>query len=85
MKSSGSMASCGPRLGDVLLQPRYRPLSDRHVPVLVALALANQDQATVQREVEEFQMDDFKAAHSGAVQDFQQRPVAQADGFLDLA
>ena len=30
-------------------------------------------------------MDDFKAAHSGAVQDFQQRPVAQADGLLDLA
>ena len=34
-------------LPDVLLEPRYRPLSDRHIAVLVALALANQDQAAV--------------------------------------
>jgi hypothetical protein len=36
-------------LPDVLLKPCYRPLADGHIAVLVTLALADQDQATVER------------------------------------
>ena len=55
----------GPRLADVFLSHADRPLADRHVAVFLALALADQDQAPVQLQIEEFQLDDFQPAQSG--------------------
>src|ERR1700691_6221510 len=74
----------GPRFGDVLLKPRRRPLSDRHVSVLLAFALANQDQATVQRQVEEFQMDHLQTAQAGCIEHFEDGAVTESDWLLDV-
>ena len=48
VKSSGSTASCGRAFADVLLEPQHGPRSDRHIAVLAALALVDQDQAAVE-------------------------------------
>ena len=46
----------GTALPDILLRPRYRPLSDGDVAVFLALALTHEDEATVERQVVELQL-----------------------------
>ncbi len=57
----------GTRLLDVLAQPRHRPRSDGDVAIFAALALIDQQQAAVEREVVELQPHDFQPPHSGRV------------------
>ena len=75
----------GPRLGDVLAQPRRRPLSDRHVTVLLALALVDEDQAAVKRQIEEFQAHHFQTPQAGRIDRFEDGAVPESDWVIDLA
>ena len=78
MRSSGSMRKLGPRFRDVLLKPCHRALSDRHVAVFLAFALAHHDQPAVELQIEQFQIHDFQPAQSAGVDHFQDRAIAQA-------
>ena len=79
------MASLRTGLVDVLLNPCDGPLSDGHIAVFLALALANQQHAPVEREVVEFQRNDLHAAYAGRVQHLHHRAVAQPDSIVDIA
>ena len=66
-------------------KPCDGPLSDGHIAVFVALALMDQDQAAVEREVVEFQTRSSPAPQAGRVEHLEDGAVAQADGLVDVA
>lgn len=74
----------GTGLPNVLLQPCDRPFPDRRIAVFLALAV-DQDQATVERQVIEFEQDRFKTPDAGRVQHLQDRPVTQSDRIAQVA
>ena len=84
MKSSGSMASWGRASAMYLCSHAAARSPIGTYAVLLALALANQDQAPVQRQVEELQMDHLQTAQSGRIEHFQDGAVAQADWLVDV-
>ncbi len=69
---------------DVLLKPGDGPLSDRHIAVLLALAV-NEDQPTVEMKIVELELDHLQPADAAGVQHLQDRAVAQADGIGHVA
>jgi hypothetical protein len=69
---------------DVLLQPCRRPLADGHVAVFLALALAYQHQAPVQRKVHQFQIDDLPATQSRGIDHFEDDAITQAQRIDDV-
>ena len=65
-------------LAVILLKPQDGPLTDRHITVLLALALPDQDQSTVEREIVELQPHQLEPAQPGRVEDLEQSPVPQS-------
>src|ERR1035438_9022303 len=67
----------GPRLVEILVQPRDGPLADWDYAILHALALADGHDARCAVHVVEFEIDKLRAPHLCRVKRLQHRAVAQ--------
>ena len=62
---------------DILVEPGERPIADRHHPVLLPLALPDQQRVALAVHVAQLQPGQFLAADAGRIQGLHEGPVAE--------
>ena len=60
----------GPRFAEIFLYPGHGAVADRDHAIFLALALADGDDAALQVQIEQLQVDQLQPSHSGRVEAF---------------
>lgn len=71
-------------MGQVLSNPIKGPPSGRDEPLSSTLAMADADLALSEVEILEFQKGQFLSTQAGGIEEFEDGPVSNAEGIVDV-